>query len=506
LETFAAQWGLKPQGSVGASGLTGVAKRKEKTMISKKWMTGLLAVALVALASGCGMGSSSSPVVQPQSGSVFVTGMDAPLPSVVSFLVDITGMSVTDANNNTQSVMINTTTIDFARLNGMRTLLDINTIPAGTYVSATVTLANPRIGYLNVTNPQTNPPTPPTISTLDSTSTPQAVLTQSNVMIPLANPLVVTPAAIIGLGFDFNLRKSILLDTNGQITGQVTPVLSLKAITPSDADAYVDEFIAGVVTINAAGNTFTIQGPHGHTFTVNVNDQTEWEGSETINDLTTTSIVDISGTLDRTSGAFLADTVAILSQNSFYAGGLITYVNPPVNTAQSFDLYVRDVLPAGTGFNSGQISTIDLTGTEKYFIYWMHNVFSNPRFSNIFFNSALLVPGQHVSVGGPFVNGTVTVKRVVLRHEGHTGTLVANSVNVGASTFQFNSNGLAGVLFDGPVTVYVTPFTRFSGGLASLNDLSSNPTNPLRVVGLVLKDPISGQPVFVARSVEELPN
>jgi hypothetical protein len=94
----------------------------------------------------------------------------------------------------------------------------------------------------------------------------------------------------------------------------------------------------------------------------------------------------------------------------------------------------------------------------------------------------------------------------VLRHEGHTGTLVANSTNVGAHTFQFNSKGLAGVLFNGPITVFVTPFTRFGGGLMQLSDLTSNPTNPLRVVGLVLKDPISGQPVFVARSVVELTN
>lgn len=163
------------------------------------------------------------------------------------------------------------------------------------------------------------------------------------------------------------------------------------------------------------------------------------------------------------------------------------------------------MLPAGTGFTTGQISTIDLTGNEKYFIHWMHNVWRN-NLTNQFFNSALLVPGQHVSIGGPFANGAVTVKRVVLRHEGHTGTLVANSVNLGASTFQFNSNGLAGLLFNGPVTVFVTPFTRFGGGLKSLSDLSSNPTNPLRVVGLVLKDPISGQPVFVARGIEELTN
>jgi len=48
--------------------------------------------------------------------------------------------------------------------------------------------------------------------------------------------------------------------------------------------------------------------------------------------------------------------------------------------------------------------------------------------------------------------------------------------------------------------------TRFGGGLTSLQDLTNNPTNPLRVIGIVLKDPISGQPVFVARSLVEMMN
>ena len=473
----------------------------------RKWLSGLFALAPIAFAVGCGAGNMSTPpVAQQQSGMVFVSGGDAPLPSVVSFKVVVSGISVAEGMGTPITVTTGPQTVDFAKLNGMHTLLDLNTIPAGTYDTVIVTLASPEIDYLNLTNPQTNPPTRPTISSLTSSTTPPATLSMSTVTISLSSPLTVSTGDVVGLGFEFDIRKSLALDMNGQITGAVNPTIDVNAITPSDADAYIDEFIAGVTTMNAAGNSFTIQGPHGHAFTVDVNDQTEWEGSETINDLTTSSIVAISGTLDRTDGTFLADTVAILSQDNFFAGGLITYVDPPTGTAQDFDLYVRDVLPAGTGFNSGQISTIDLTGNEKYFVYWMHNVFVNPRWSNIFFNSSLLVPGQHVSIGGPFSNGTVTVKRVVLRHEGHTGTLVAGSANTGTSTFQFNSNGLAGVLFNGPVTVYVTPFTRFGGGLTSLQDLTNNPTNTLRVVGVVLKDPISGQPVFVARSVTELTN
>jgi len=467
-----------------------------------KWLSGILVLALVVVASGCGGGasSSSSTSVQQESGSVFVNGTDAPLPSVLSFQVDITGMTVSDGTNPPVSVLNGTQTVDFAKLNGLHTLLDINTIPAGTYSTVNVTLANPEIVYLNVTNPQTTPPTRPTVTTLNGTTSPAVTLTQSAVTISLSSPLTVNAGDIIGLSFDFDLRDSIQLDSNGNFTGVVNPTLNLNEVTPSDSNAYIDDFVAGVVSATGT-SSFLIQGPHGHQFTVNVNGQTEWENSESIANLTSTSIVELSGTIDPTSGAILADTVAILSQNSFYAGGLITFVDPATNAANDFDLYVRDVLPAGTGFQSGQISTIDLNGTENYFIYWWHN-----KFTNFLFNSSLLVPGQHVSVGGPFSNGAVTVKRVVLRHEGHNGAWVVGSTDVGANTFQFDSNGLAGVLFNGPITVYCTPFTVFKGGLTGLNGLTGNAAINMRVVGLVLKDPISGQPVFVAHSVEQLTN
>jgi Domain of unknown function (DUF4382) len=473
-------------------------------MHCKKWFRALSALALVALLTGCGNSSSSNNLTgnTPQSNSVFVTATDAPLPSVVGFRIDITGLALTDESGNQVSVLNGTQTVDFARLNGLRTLLDINTIPTGTYTKATVTLANPVIDYLNVTNPQTNPPTHPTLSTLDTSasSSPQLSLSTSTVPITLATPLMVSAGDIDGFRFEFDIRKSVALDANGQITGSITPNLDLKVVTPSDADAYIDEFVAGVVSVNASGNSFVIQGPHGHQFTVNVGQQTEWEGNDTINNLTNTSIVEISGTLDRTSAAFLADTVAIVSQDKFWAGGLVTYVDPPVGTATDFDMYVRSVLPSGTGFNSGQISNIQLTGNEKYFIHWWHN-----NWGSFLFSSNGLVPGQHISIAGPFSNGQVTVKRVVLRHSGHTGTLVTGQTNTSADTFEFNSNGLAGVLFEGPVTVQVTPFTRFLGGLTGINDLTGNTALDLRVVGLVLKTN-TGTPIILAFSVEELPN
>jgi Domain of unknown function (DUF4382) len=471
-------------------------------MKPKKWL-GVIAgiVALGVGLNGCGgsTNSSTSTSTTTENGQVFVNGTDAPLASVLSFQVDITGMTVSDGLNPPISVLNGTQTVDFARLNGLHTLLDLNTIPAGTYTSVSMTFANPQIAYMTVTNPQTTPPTRPTITTLNTTTSPAASLTQSSVTVNLTDPLTVSADAIIGLSFDFDLKDSVQVDGNGQITGAVNPTVSIKAVTPADAEAYIDDFVAGVTT--TATTSFTVQGPHGHTFTVNVNDQTEWENAEGISNLTASSIVEIAGTLDRTSGAILADTIAIVSQDKFWAGGLITFVDPSTNAASDFDLYVRSVLPSGTGFSSGQISTINLTGNEKYFIYWWHN-----KFTNFLFNSSLLVPGQHVSIAGPLTNGAVTVNRVVLRYEGHNGGWVVGSTDTGASTFQFNSDGVAGVLFNGPVTVYCTPFTKFKSGLSGLASLTGTASINLRVVGLVLKDPISGQPVLVAHSVEQLSN
>jgi hypothetical protein len=160
-------------------------------------------------------------------------------------------------------------------------------------------------------------------------------------------------------------------------------------------------------------------------------------------------------------------------------------------------------LPAGTGLTLGQIANINLTGSEKYFVYKLRT-----PLTNFFFNSSLLVPGQHISIGGPLSGAgnsqSVTTHRVVLRHEGHLGQWVVGSTNTANNTFSFNSDGLAGVLFNGPITVYTTPAIQYLGGLSGLSDLSGSSAISIRVVGLVLKNPATQQPVFVARSVEEL--
>ncbi len=458
-----------------------------------------LMLVVAACIAGCSAGSGSAPTQSSgsnsnssQTGSVYVLGTDAPLPSVTSFSVNVQSVTLSDGTSTPVSILNGAQTVDFARFNGLSTLLDFNAIPTGTYTTATVTLGSANLGYLN-----TQTGSAPTIASMP------ASLTRSTVTINLAAPFVVNAGDMDALRFDFDLRQSIQVDGNGQITGQVTPVLDLKALSPSDPERYIDEFDAGVVSIDTASNSFVIQGPHGRQYTVQLSSNTEFENSETIANLTTSSIVEISGSLATNSQTINADCVGILSQDGYWAAGLITYVTPAQGAATSLNMYVRAELPADTGLIFGQIANINLTGSEKYFIYKLHT-----PLTNFFFNSSLMVPGQHISIGGPLSGAgnsqSVTAHRIVLRHEGHAGEWVAGSTNTGNGTFQFNSNGLAGVLFNGPVTVYTTPLTNWLGGLNGLSDLSGGSPISLRVVGLVLKDPSSGNPVFVARSVEEL--
>ncbi|MGB7137390.1 MAG: hypothetical protein WBD46_19030, partial [Acidobacteriaceae bacterium] len=109
----------------------------------------LLSVLLLA---GCGMTSSSN-TVSPgtTTGGAFVIGTDAPVASVVSFTTTIQSIDAIDANGNSVSLLSGSPSVDWARYNGLQTMLDMNDVPVGTYDKIAITFATspaPVIGYL----------------------------------------------------------------------------------------------------------------------------------------------------------------------------------------------------------------------------------------------------------------------------------------------------------------------------------------------------------------------
>ena len=62
--------------------------------------------------------------------------------------------------------------------------------------------------------------------------------------------------------------------------------------------------------------------------------------------------------------------------------------------------------------------------------------------------------------------------------------------------------GFAGLLVPQTVTVYVSGDTTFRDGLTALSSVSASEN--VRVVGLLVKDPVSGSTMLLARYVDEL--
>ena len=450
-----------------------------------------LVTASLLLVAGCSSGTASlTAMSNTPTGAAFVVGTDAPMASVTSFVAQIQSVTATDASGNSVSLVSGSPTIDFARYNGLQTLLDLNNVPEGTYTSVQIKLGpTATMSYLNV--PASGAPT---------IQTENATLTSQTATVTLASPLVVAAnGAPVGLRVDFQLAKSIQVDSTGNITGTVTPTFKIESVGVDDAKAFVDEYNAAVLSVNASGQSFVVQGPHGSQLTVSVNGQTEWDGDASLSNLTTSTIVQLSGKLDKVAGTLDADEVEILSQQGFYASGQVTYVTPASGTATSFDMYVRGLLPSTTGLTLGQLATVDLTGSEKFSIFWMHDAIAQ-----FLFNADGLLPGQDVAVGGPATGATnaqsVSVHRVVLRNWGFNGTVVPGSMDTANHTFQMQVTGFAGVLIPQAVTVYIGSDAEYRDGFTSEGDITDNAK--VRVVGVLLKDPMTGNPVLVGHYVD----
>jgi hypothetical protein len=455
-------------------------------------LASLTAAALLAASSGICRAAT------PKKGETFVIGTDAPLASVASFSVQIASINAVNTSTGASEPLLGSPEIvDFARFNGLQTLLDINSVPVGTYNQIVITIAQPNLGYL-----VTSAGNPPAIRYMTPT------LTTTTVTKTLEHDLTVTTEEPVGIRMDFDLHKSILV-SDGQITGTVDPTFNIGVVGPDAPGAYIDEFDTAVISTDPGSESFMVQGPHGRFWTIDTNGQTEWDGGATFGELNTNTIVQISGTLDRATSTITADEVTILSQNGFYAAGQNTYVTPTSGAASSFDLYVRALLPAnGTGANGvklGQIATIDLNGTEKYYVRWSGTRLPE-SISTLFFNSKALLAGQSIAIGGPATgaaNATdVTVKRVTLRNWGYIGTVVKDSVNVGKDTFQMKVDGFAGQLIPQTVTVYLTGRTEFRYGYTGIHEISGG--DSVRVVGLLIKNPVNGDAILVGKYVDAL--
>jgi hypothetical protein len=280
----------------------------------------------------------------------------------------------------------------------------------------------------------------------------------------------------------------------------------VKAVSVDDADAFIDDFYAGVVSVNPAGNQFVIQGPHGRQFTVDTDANTEFDDpSEMPSGFDTNTIVEVSGRLNRVTRDIVASEIEVVSKDHFILEGLDTFVQNTNGHASQINLYARTELPNLAGAPLGQIDPIALTGNETYLIANIRIPLTAPLFG-----PGSQLAGQRIVFGGKLdttVNPpALNVHRVVLERQGQRGTWVVGSTQIqsgNAGTFSFTDNYIAGVLLPKPLTIISTNFTTFIN-LSGLSDLSGAQPIPLRIVGFILIDPATNSPVMVARKIEKM--
>jgi len=449
----------------------------------KRFALLLCFLALALMLAGCGGGASSSTSSSSQ-GNVFVTGEDAPLPSVLAFNITLNSITLNNSAGSA-TVLSDATTVDFARLVGLRTPLAFNSVAAGTYTSATFQLSNPVISYLNI---GTNPPT---VSTMNGT------LTSSTVTVSFPAPMVVSANGLAGLHMEFNLRKSLAVDGTGQITGSVDPHIAVQAVLASDDGGRITELDGGLLSVNMSGNSFVIQRLDGRQITVDVNTQTQFNGTWALGNLATPAFISVEGKM-QADGSVLAGNVEVVSTTHAFISGRILAVNPATGPVQTVTLFVGEELPAISSIPTDSVVTLDVSAVTDYDVCFFDN-----WFTSILFNNTELVVGQRIFIGGGYDGTTFTPQMISLRRQGVVGDLVSSSVQITSGnrgSFGLQNNNMLGYVLGGALTVQTGDGTDFVG-INGLTGLESAGTTDLGVGGLILKDQTTGNPQLWAHTV-----
>jgi len=380
---------------------------------------------------------------------------------------------------------------------GLRTLLGFNTIPKGTYDSVTFTFENtspaPVISYIDLT---TNPPSVKTIA---------GSFTQATVTIPFsaAAPLVVNANGLAGLRIDFNIGDS-LQTSGGQITGIINPVISVAAVSASEEVGEISDFTGNVASVSTSTNSFVMQGPYGMPRTIDVNSNTQYNGSNSLGTLTANAVVSVIGRM-QADGSMLAKNVELITTDKAFVSGRVLAVNPASGPVTSVTMWIGEEVGTSAVLPVDTVQAINLSAVTKYDVCFFDNFLTNQLFNN-----TSLVVGQRIFIGGTVSGGAFTPDFVSLRRQGVVGALVSGSVVITGGTgsnlgsFQMQNDALMSYSAGGAFTVETGNATNFEN-INGLAGLAAAGTPNLIARGLVFKDLTTMKPVVVAGRVRVLP-
>ena len=339
----------------------------------------LVAVSLVTAAVALGLYACKNPTDE----GVVAIGLTDAQGDFLAYTVDVTSLTLAKADGTFVQTLPQRTRIDFAQIVDLTEFMTGATIPAGSYVSATL-----NVDYTNAdirVDDGNGVPVPVAPANILDRQGVQVTTLSMSVKLDNARQLVIAPLRPSLLDLDFNLAASNLVDMSG-----INPVVTVNPLLVADVnpDAPKPHRIRGPLdAVDMQAGSFTLilrpfnllQGDHGRiSFITNSNttfeiNQTTYQGSSGLTVLAQqprlTATVAL-GTLDLVTRRFIATEVLAGSSVPFgtsafgtsgvVTGNVIARSNNNILTVQGAEIARSD----GTLSFRNRVSVTIASGTK----------------------------------------------------------------------------------------------------------------------------------------------
>lgn len=426
-------------------------------------------VGLLALAVGCGGGSTIPPVTGTASSAVQIKMGDDPDDRVVAFELTINSVILTNQSGGSVSALSSPTTLELTHLADTNDPLSFLNITQGTYTQAAIAVSNPEVVYLN--------------------SLGQAVEKQLNmsatVIVNFNPPLVVgSGSSVVNLDLDLAHSVTITL-SSGSITVNPVFVVTTSAVPSEGQEDQENEDNGGLqdmwgIVSATTSNSFTMTvGMSAQSLTFDVDSNTAFENIGGLSQMSVGMLIKVNG-VTQPNGILLAKrVVAVEMDNASEADGMITAVTG--NPATQLTLLDQDDI--GLGMTAKMLGGMLNVGVSSSTVFSIPEDvdFSNLPFTPVF-DSTSVMAGQRVEADTntgvvPAVGatvGTLTASNVQLRRQAVHGTVSGYGPGLvsGQNTFTLNL----------PVDSYLTLLSH--GAVTSIS-VVQQPTTQLRNLNTV---------------------
>lgn len=267
-----------------------------------RWLGGMSVLTLTMIMLGCGTtgstNSAPSPLPSPSPGAANLTvfAADAAADNVLAFKIDVTSMSVTDSSGKATTLTTTPQTMELRHLELAPTLaLQAGNLPAGSYTSVNLTLANPRLAVFSAGT---------------VTQVTNATLTSSTVSVPLSS-FSLPSGGTQGLALDFDLAASLSTNASGGFV--INPVIHPSAVSASTSGIELSDTVGRISALNSSpANSFNFQLVSGAATAVVVTDaSTVYDASiAKFSGLAAGQYVEVEGNF-QSDGTFLAKYIEL---------------------------------------------------------------------------------------------------------------------------------------------------------------------------------------------------